>query len=67
MVYRARFLLDERMDPLYEAVMECTEEAILNALCMARPMEGINDNFCPALPLGVVKRYIEHMRHPDQP
>ena len=67
MVYRARFLLDDRMDPLYEAVIECTEEAILNALCMARPMEGINDNFCPALPLGLVKRYVEHMRHPDQP
>ena len=41
-----------------EPVMEATEEAILNAMCMARPMSGINDNFCPALPLGEVRRFI---------
>ena len=59
MVYRAKILLDQRLDPLYEAVMEATEEAILNSLCMARPMVGINDNFCPALPLDQVRRFVD--------
>ena len=30
-----KILLDQRLDPLYEAVMEATEEAILNSMCMA--------------------------------
>ena len=59
MVYRIKVLLDTRMDPLYEAVMECTEEAILNALCMATDMEGANGNFTPALPLDEVRSYFE--------
>lgn len=64
MVFKAKFLVDERMDPLYEAVIECTEEAILNALCMARPMEGIGGNYSPALPLTVVRDYLHHVRRP---
>ena len=52
MVYKLKILLDQRLDPLYEAVMEATEEAILNAMCMAEPMKGVNDNYCPALPAG---------------
>ena len=51
MVYRMKILLDQRLDPLYEAVIEATEEAILNALCMARDMDGVNGNLCRALPL----------------
>jgi D-aminopeptidase len=62
MVYKAKFLLDQRMDPLYEAVMEVTEEAILNSMCMAEPMTGVNDHFCPALPLEEVKRLVESCR-----
>lgn len=58
MVYRIKVLLDTRMDPLYEAVMECTEEAILNALCMATDMEGVNGNFSPALPLDEVREFV---------
>jgi D-aminopeptidase len=62
MVYRAKFLIDERMDPLYEAIIECIEEAVLNSLCMARPMEGVNGNFAPALPLSLVQEYLKHVR-----
>ncbi len=47
MVYRMKILLDQRLDPLYEAVIEATEEAILNALCMARDMDGVNGNAMP--------------------
>jgi D-aminopeptidase len=62
MVYKLKILLDQRLDPLYEAVMECTEEAILNAMCMANSMSGLNDNYCPALPLDEVRRLVEAVR-----
>jgi D-aminopeptidase len=60
MVYRMKILLDQRLDPLYEAVIEATEEAILNALCMARDMDGVNGNVCRALPLEDVKELVTH-------
>jgi D-aminopeptidase len=44
-------LLDEACDPLYEAVVECTEEAIVNSLCMAEEMSGQSGHVAPALPL----------------
>ncbi len=62
MVYKMKILLDQRLDPLYEAVMEATEEAILNSMCMARPMEGINGNYCPALPLAEIRRFVDACR-----
>jgi len=62
MVYRMKILLDQRLDPLYEAVMEATEEAILNSMCMARAMTGINDHHVPALPLDEVRRFVDATR-----
>jgi D-aminopeptidase len=58
MVYRMKVLLDPRLDPLYEAVIEATEEAILNALCAARDMDGVNGNLCRALPLEDVRALV---------
>jgi D-aminopeptidase len=55
MVYRMKILLDARLDPLYEACIDATEEAILNALCAARDMDGANGNVCKAMPLQDVK------------
>ena len=51
MVARVKFLLDTRMDPLYRAAIEATEEAILNALFMAEEMVGVDGHHAPALPL----------------
>jgi len=62
MVYKLKILLDQRLDPLYEAVMEATEEAILNAMCMATSMTGVNGNFVPALPLDEVRRFVNASR-----
>jgi D-aminopeptidase len=62
MVYKLKLLLDQRLDPLYEAVMEATEEAILNAMCMATAMTGVNNNYCPALPLDEVRRFVDACR-----
>ena len=51
MTHKIELLLDRAIGPLYEAVIEATEEAILNALCMADDMTGQGGNFAPALPL----------------
>ncbi len=55
MVYRMKILHDARMNPLYVAAIEATEEAILNALCMADAMTGHSGNVAPALPLARVR------------
>jgi D-aminopeptidase len=51
MTTRLEVLLDPACDGLYEAVVECTEEAIVNSLCMAEEMRGQSDHVAPALPL----------------
>lgn len=43
---------DRFIDPIYQAAIECTEEAMLNALCLAEPMSGVRGNEVHALPLG---------------
>jgi D-aminopeptidase len=58
MVYRMKILLDRRLDPLYEAVIEATEEAILNSLCMAQDMDGVNGNVSRALPIGEARELV---------
>lgn len=75
MVYKMKILLDQRLDPLYEAVMEATEEAILNSMCMATEMAGVHGHSVPALPLDEVRRFVDATRpvfasvkmRPDQP
>ncbi len=62
MVYRMKILLDQRLDPLYEAVIEATEEAILNSMCMATPMTGINGHHSPAIPLEEIRRFVDGVR-----
>src|SRR5207237_1301132 len=62
MIYHMKVLLDQRLDPVYEAAIEATEEAILNSLCMARDMDGANGNFAPALPLAQTKELLERWR-----
>jgi len=58
MIYHMKLLLDHRLNPLYEASIEATGEAILNSLCIARAMLGVNGNFAPALPLQDVKEIV---------
>jgi D-aminopeptidase len=61
-VHRMEFLADEALGPLYEAVIECTEEAIVNSLCMAGDMLGLGDNFAPGLPLTQVREILAQYR-----
>jgi D-aminopeptidase len=62
MVYKMKILLDQRLDPLYEAVMEATEEAILNSMCMATEMAGVDGHRVPALPLEELRRLVAATR-----
>jgi D-aminopeptidase len=48
----------DSLDPLYQAVVDATEEAILNALVAAETMTGINGNTLYALPLQQVREIL---------
>jgi D-aminopeptidase len=61
--YNMRALYDRSLGPFYECAVEATEEAIINSLCMADEMIGINGNFAPALPLGKVRTIMQRF-HP---
>jgi D-aminopeptidase len=54
-VLRADFVPDERLDPFFDAVIQSTEEAILNALVAADPMVGRDGHTVPALPPDAVR------------
>jgi L-aminopeptidase/D-esterase-like protein len=49
-VAAVRMLSDDAIDPLYEAAVQATEEAIINAMLAARTMTGANWYLVPALP-----------------
>ncbi len=53
-------ILDMFLDPAYKAVIECTEEAILNSLTTAVDMEGAGGNRVPAINLTLLKSLLEH-------
>ncbi len=45
-------LRDDRIDPVYEATVQATEEAIINSMLAARTMKGADDLVVHALPHG---------------
>ena len=55
----AHFIPDSCLDPLFEAVVQGTEEAILNSLACNEAMEGRDGNSVPALPLEALQALIE--------
>ncbi len=59
MIYKMKVLLDLAIDPLYRAVIEATEEAIINSLCMADTMKGHSGNVARALPLDRVLDFVK--------
>jgi L-aminopeptidase/D-esterase-like protein len=52
---------NDQIDPLFEATVQATEEAILNAMVAAETLEGINGNKSHALPhklvIDLLKKY----------
>jgi D-aminopeptidase len=49
--YEMRVVADAHLDPIFQAVQEATEEAILNALSMATTTVGRDGNTAHAIPL----------------
>jgi len=60
-VTTVRMLPNERMNALFEATVQATEEAVVNAMVAARTMTGINGHTVEALPhdrlRAVLKKY----------
>jgi D-aminopeptidase len=55
LIASCRMVANDHMTPLFEACAEATEEAILNALCMATTTAGIEGRTMYALPLDRVR------------
>jgi D-aminopeptidase len=49
-VRTVQMLGDERIDPVYEATVQATEEAIINAMLAAKTMRGADGYVVPGLP-----------------
>lgn len=49
-------LAPDPMNPLFQAAAEATEEAILNALCMAETMTGFRGRTAHALSLDLLQQ-----------
>lgn len=56
-----QMLPNDQMDALFEATVQATEEAVVNAMIAAKTMKGVNDRVVEALPhdelLAVLKKY----------
>jgi len=57
-----RMLRNDAMTPLFEAAADVTEEAILNALCMATTTTGIDGRVAHAIPLDRLRELLRYYR-----
>jgi D-aminopeptidase len=57
-VRAVRMLGENRIDPVYEATVQATEEAIINAMLAAKTMRGADEYVVPALPHGRLKEVL---------
>jgi D-aminopeptidase len=58
-------VLDQDLDPLYDATVDVVEEAILNAICAGVGMTGHSGHVAPALPVEDTRRLLAVLRPPD--
>jgi D-aminopeptidase len=61
-ITNVRMLAPAAMTSLFRAAAEATEEAILNALCMAETMTGKDGRTVHALPLDRLQQVMRHYR-----
>jgi D-aminopeptidase len=61
-----RMLPSGAMTPLFEAAADATEEAILNALCMATTVTGVNGRVAHAMPLERLSEVLRHYRRLEE-
>lgn len=60
--FAVQMLSHDALSPLFEAAAEATEEAILNALCMATTTTGVNGRTAYALPLDELRAVMQRYR-----
>ncbi len=58
-----RYIADPHVDTLYEAVIEATEEAVLNAIFCSQGMDGRQGRVCPPVPQDRILRLLAEGRH----
>jgi D-aminopeptidase len=63
-VHDAQFVVDQALDPLFEATVEATEEAIANALVAAETMSGRDGRTAYALPHDHLVEVMARYGHP---
>ena len=56
----AEFIGNGELDPLFEATVQATEEAIVNAMIAARDMEGTEGRYANALPHAELRALLSH-------
>ena len=59
-VARPDRLADGSLDAVFEAVVDASEEAVINALCVADTVTGVGGHTVPGLPIGRVLALLEH-------
>jgi D-aminopeptidase len=57
-------LADDYIDPLFEAVVEATEEAVVNALLRATTIKGRDGNTATAIPIAALKAAFQKYGRP---
>lgn len=57
-----QMLSNDALSPLFEAVADATEEAILNAMCAAVTTTGVNNHIAHALPLNRLQEAMREYR-----
>lgn len=62
-----KFISDQYINPLYEAVIEATEEAILNAIFCSKGMRGRENREAPALPHDMIVDILRRGREVQSP
>lgn len=60
--HKVEIVLDNEIDPLYEATVDTVEEAIINAVFAGVDMRGQGDHVVPALPIDDVRALLERYR-----
>jgi L-aminopeptidase/D-esterase-like protein len=64
-IARIEMLANSRINPLFDATIQSTEEAIVNALVAAETMRGIDDLVVTALPHDRLREAMARYRRRD--
>jgi D-aminopeptidase len=55
----AAFMENGKLDAIFEATVQATEESIVNALVAAKDMDGVDGHYAKALPHAELKKLLE--------